>query len=147
MKIGSGQLEEPEDAFGGASQRAHRRHTGRVSLRRKPMVEANGGLKDQAPAKAGDGSLASQTMQSAAQAKECIDSNPGGSRFRRELEPESSGELRSPGNGASRKLAAGAPEGFEPEAQAEGENRRDNRRNKSRCKSRGESTDSREIGF
>jgi len=93
MQVGSSQLEEPEDATAGASRTAHRRHTGRVSLRRKPRVEANGGLKDQAPAKAGDGSLASQRMQSAAQAKECIDGKPGGSRFRRELESDSPGEL------------------------------------------------------
>jgi hypothetical protein len=107
IQVGSSQLEEPEDATAGASRTAHRRHTGRVSLRRKPRVEANGGLKDQAPAKAGDGSLASQRMQSAAQAKECIDGKPGGSRFRRELESDSPGELKSPGRGASCKLAAG----------------------------------------
>jgi len=76
MRVGSGPLEEPEDAAGGASRRAHRRHTGRVRLRRKPGVEANGGLKDQVTARAEAGSLASQKMQSAAQAKVCIDGKP-----------------------------------------------------------------------
>jgi len=77
MKIGSGQLEEPEDVVAGASRRAHRRHTGRVSLRRKPKVETNGGLKDRVAAKAGIGSLAGQSVQSLAQAEECIDSKLG----------------------------------------------------------------------
>jgi len=67
---------KPEDADGGASQRAHRRHTGRVRLRRKPGVEANGGLKDQATAKAEARSLASQMMQSEAQAEGGIDGKP-----------------------------------------------------------------------
>jgi len=76
MRVGSGPLEKPEDASGGASRRAHRRHTGRVRLRRKPGVEANGGLKDQATAQAETGSLASQKMQTEAQAEGCIDGNP-----------------------------------------------------------------------
>jgi len=76
MRVGSRPLEEPEDATGGASRRAHRRHTGRVRLRREPEVEADGWLKDQATAQAKPGSLASQKMQTEAQAKGRIGGTP-----------------------------------------------------------------------
>jgi len=86
MRIGSGNLEQPEDANRGASQSEHQRRTGRVSLRRKPGVERDGGLKDRALAQAGADRW---------QARRC--------RRRREPKEASTAEAGETDRGASRE--------------------------------------------